>query len=150
MITPAATEDLGVSFVVYGKPEPQGSARGFVLPGKGGARPRAVITSDNPKNKGWRRDVGFAALAARPAGFAPYAGPVCLSVTFHLPRPKALKGYRVLHRTRPDIDKLVRSVSDALSGILYDDDGQIQQIAASKYYADAGEMPCIKVYVRGV
>jgi len=136
---------MTLSFIAYGKPEPQGSAKAFVPKGW----TRAVVTSDNPKNKGWRRTVGFAALAARPRGFAPFEGPVTLAVDFYLPRPKALKGSSVLHATRPDADKLARSIADALTSILYVDDGQIAHLIVSKLYADAGTEPRAEISVTG-
>jgi len=36
----------------------------------------------------------------------------------------------------PDIDKLLRAVSDALTGVGYMDDAQIVEVYASKIYAD--------------
>lgn len=52
-----------ISFTVLGKPEPQGSARGFAYRGKDGKQ-HVAITSDNPKMKPWRQQVGWCALDA--------------------------------------------------------------------------------------
>lgn len=142
------TPALELRFFALGKPEPQGSAKAF-LP-KGWTRP--VVTSDNAKNKGWRRTVALAALDALGPGPRPAfsAGvPVRLELAFRLPRPKTLKGVGVLHRTRPDLDKLVRSVCDALTGIAWADDGQVADLSASKAYADTGEAPGVTVTVKG-
>ena len=40
--------------------------------------------------------------------------------------------------TRCDLDNLVKLVCDALTGLLYADDRQIQSIEASKFYASEG------------
>jgi Holliday junction resolvase RusA-like endonuclease len=36
----------------------------------------------------------------------------------------------------PDLDKLIRGVGDALTGVLYDDDSQVIRCLAWKTYAD--------------
>lgn len=62
--------------------------------------------------------------------------PVKLELEFRLLKPKTSK------RKTPcckgiDIDKAVRSVSDALTGVLYDDDCQICELIASKRYVES-------------
>jgi hypothetical protein len=42
------------------------------------------------------------------------------------------------HVVKPDLDKLVRAVGDALTGILYRDDAQIVSLNASKRFAGLG------------
>jgi Holliday junction resolvase RusA-like endonuclease len=37
---------------------------------------------------------------------------------------------------RPDVDKWLRQVLDALTGAVYRDDGQVVTVAASKVFAD--------------
>ena len=39
---------------------------------------------------------------------------------------------------RPDLDKLQRAVLDALTGVLFSDDGQVVQLAAVKQYGQPG------------
>lgn len=39
------------------------------------------------------------------------------------------------HSKKPDLDKLVRAVQDALTGIIYKDDGQVCRLTANKNYA---------------
>lgn len=126
-----------ISFTAIGKPEPQGSARAFVPKGWS----RAVITSDNPKNKNWRATVHIAARKALKAAKGQlFDGPVKVSAIFYLPRPKALKGEKP-HTTRPDADKLTRSILDAMTGVLYADDGQVVELDISKRYALVGDLP---------
>ena len=127
-----------ITFTVWGVAQPKGSAKAFVPKGW----TRAVVTSDNPKNKGWQQLVAEAAGRARDAaGAALLDGPVRLRVEFHLPRPKSLSK-RVLHHTKkPDLDKLVRSVKDGLSRVIWHDDAQVVDVEAHKGYAAVGEAP---------
>jgi Holliday junction resolvase RusA-like endonuclease len=138
------------AFTCYGKAEPQGSASAYYVASLG----RAVVTSANKANKGWRRDVAYSALEAlKGTGLAPPAwptGPVLLRVQFYLPRPKYIKDTLPPHLAPPDLDKLVRSVGDALKGIAWGDDKQVTEIEASKHYAPPGVRPHAHVRVISV
>jgi Holliday junction resolvase RusA-like endonuclease len=59
--------------------------------------------------------------------------PVRLWLTFQFVRPKSAKN-RPLMVVKPDLDKLVRGVCDALTGVIYHDDAQVVEIIASKRY----------------
>lgn len=127
-----------LTFTAYGTPQPQGSSSAFIPKGW----TRAVVTSANPKNKGWREVVGHAAHRARVEGRAKVlTGPVRLMVAFYLPRPKSLSRYVLVHVKKPDTDKLIRSVCDALTGVVWKDDSQVIQVKATKDYAGQGERP---------
>lgn len=117
----------GVAFRVHGVPAPQGSKRAFVV------GTRAVVTDVNPAPlKTWREDVKYAAVDAM-NGHAPFEGPLELLVTFVLVKPKSVK--RAWPFVRPDLDKLVRAVGDALTSAgVYTDDAQLVQITARKVY----------------
>ncbi len=133
-----------LSFTVIGKPEPQGSARAF-MPKAGGRFP--IVTSDNPKLKGWRKAVGFSALdAIKTSRFLIETGAVTLTVDFYLARPKTLCG-EVPNMSKPDIDKLARGVADALTGIVYVDDSQIDMLVVRKGYAAPGTLPRAEIVV---
>lgn len=124
-------------FSVFGVPQPQGSAKAFM--------PRnarfPVVTSDNPKVKGWRQLVAQAASQALNGRGLHLEGPVRLCANFYLPRPKSLGAKPKSHLTRPDVDKLARAIGDALTGVVWRDDSQIVQFKVSKYYAGVGESP---------
>ncbi|MBG9357796.1 RusA family crossover junction endodeoxyribonuclease [Corynebacterium diphtheriae] len=45
------------------------------------------------------------------------------------------------HDQKPDLDKLIRSTCDALTGTAYLDDNQINQITAQKIYTPKGTPP---------
>lgn len=129
---------MQLTFTVWGVAQPKGSAKAF-LP-KGWTRP--IITSDNTRNKGWQQLVAEAAGRAKDeAGAALLEGPVRLLVAFYLPRPKTLPK-RVQHNTKkPDLDKLVRSVKDALTQVAWHDDSQVVDLKAIKRYAEVGTTP---------
>lgn len=159
-----------LAFTVMGAPQQKGSMRSFgyvardeqgavrtKTNGRGEVVPvvRASTTADNPKTKAWEKQVAAEALAAmanhRPSRIARIEqGPVVLSVEFFLNRPKDRKMGEP-HETRPDLDKLVRAVSDALIGVAYADDGQVCSIRAKKIYASdaAGPRATIVVYPYG-
>lgn len=144
-------------FTVIGVPAPKGSTRSFVIRPKGGGRPRAVTTGDNPKTKGWQHLIASAAsmelLRPEHAAFFIREGAIVCDVTFYLPRPKALLTKRkacqaVPHTKRPDLDKLARSAKDALSRVLWTDDSQVTDLVARKRYCAAGESPRAVIVVR--
>ena len=118
-----------IKFVVYCKPEPQGSSRAYIPKGW----TRAVITSDNPKLKGYRSEVAkVAALECRGRMF-PSTVAVDVALNFVLTRPKSARR-RLLPTVRPDLDKLIRATFDSLTGIVYADDAQVVRVSACKQY----------------
>lgn len=125
------------TIIVPGIPRPSGSKRAFIVAG------RARIAPDNPEQRNWQRLVTECAVEAwgdRPV----ILGPVCLEATFWFPRPKShyrTSGFlKPAHYagefclTKPDLDKLLRAVGDALSGIVWRDDSQVVQVRATKCY----------------
>ncbi len=121
-----------IRFTVEGKPEPQGSIRN--VGHRGG---KAILTSDNPNLHAWREAVGYSARAARltPGIMAHKDTPVRVDIEFHLERPPSAPKSRQSATVKPDLDKLCRAILDALTGILWQDDGQVTRINASKHYA---------------
>lgn len=113
-------------------PQPKGSIRAFIP--RGWTRP--VLTSTNAKNKAWAQAVQIEAKKRAPEN-GPWTGPVSLQVTFFLKKPKAYPKRRdIPHIKKPDLDKLMRSLNDALTGIIYRDDSQIFFATARKEYSD--------------
>lgn len=116
--------------LVYGTPIPQGSMKAFTP--KGWKRP--ILTSDNAKTKPWRQAIVDAAVVMR--GGRSFEAPVHLSVIFYLPRPKSAP--KNIHRPakKPDLDKLVRAVCDALTSAgVWRDDCQVVRVTAEKVFA---------------
>lgn len=130
-----------ISFFVAGIPQQQGSSRAFIPK----RWKRAVITSDNPKLKGWREVVAGVAQVHRPNELWELG--VAVSLIFSMPKPKCIakKGTK-LHTKRPDLDKLIRGVFDALTGIIWKDDSQVFDVNARKEYSDS---PGVAVSIDG-
>lgn len=118
---------------VLGEPVPQGSMIPITRKGK------TILIPDNSAGlKRWRGAVVAAARArVALAGWLVLDGPVALSVTFWLTRPAAAKG-RARPHVRPDLDKLVRAVMDALTEAgVWSDDSRVVRLSAAKHYAVA-------------
>ena len=120
-----------ISFACEGFPVPKGS---FTPVGNGRFRP-----AGNPdKINAWRNDVRFAAKLAMD-GRAPFTGAIRLSVDFALPYPHSLiRKYQFGWYPpikKPDMDKLLRSVCDHLTGIAWADDSQVCYCTMNKSYA---------------
>lgn len=138
-----------VEFTVLGEPQPQGSKTTIQQRGR---RPRVI--EDNPDTKPWRERVERAAREAMD-GRQVRTGPLRLHVTFVFRRPKGhfgtgrnegrLKPSAPLYvRTRPDVDKLLRAIGDAITGPVCRDDAQVVIAIAEKHY---GEPTCAHVVV---
>jgi Holliday junction resolvase RusA-like endonuclease len=129
-----------IKFTVYGKPQPQGSTRGFVYntynPRTNQMQARAAITSDNAANKPWRQQVTQMAAIAAKGELIPRGTPVSIWLIFYFDPPKSLKkSASRLKTTKPDIDKLIRSVLDALTGTIFEDDSQVAVCRMQKCFA---------------
>jgi crossover junction endodeoxyribonuclease RusA len=140
---------LALDVFVPGAPQPKGSTRSFVVGGR--TTPvRAVTTADNKgPARAWAATVTDAAHQHWLGG--PVADALAVQVEFVLPRRKgAPKRSTPAHTRKPDIDKLARCVLDAMTHVVYADDAQIDDLAASKREAEPGETPGarIRIYIR--
>jgi crossover junction endodeoxyribonuclease RusA len=136
---------MTLQFKVFGVPAPQGSSRGFLHRSTG----RVIVTHDNPRTEPWRESVAWAALRAMREQDWPQAqGAVNVAAVFRLPRPQSLPR-RVKDQTRkPDLDKLLRALLDALSqASVWRDDAQVVSVHAGKRYVADGEAPGVDVSV---
>jgi crossover junction endodeoxyribonuclease RusA len=110
---------------VFGEPASQGSHS--VINGR-------IVQVNSAKHKRWRNAVAFAAMDLVGSDWELLDEPIKLSVIFYLPRPKTAT--RDLPAVMPDLDKLIRSVGDSLTGTIIRDDSRIVIIQAQKIYAD--------------
>lgn len=118
---------------VVGKPEHKGSWR---------VSAQGRLYSDNPRLAGWSRHVA-AQYAAAANGAALLEGAVVIIAEFRFTRPpshiltsgKLRKGAPATPG-RPDLDKLLRGLLDALTGVAFKDDSQVSDIDARKVYAE--------------
>jgi crossover junction endodeoxyribonuclease RusA len=120
---------MEITFDVIGRPSPQGSKKSI-----GNNR----FVESSKFLPAWRKAVRVAAEEAVTASmWARVSGPVELEVMFYLDRPSSIsKTQRPQPTVAPDLDKLVRGVGDALTGVVYDDDSQVIRCLAWKVYAD--------------
>ena len=131
---------MEIKFTVIGRPQQRGSKKVGLVPARGGGfiekngRPIVVARDANDNSKAWMDSVKLAASQA-------YRGelirsPVHLLVKFYFKRPQShygtgsrtselKKSAPSYHAQSPDLDKLVRCLGDALTGIVYFDDRQV-------------------------
>jgi crossover junction endodeoxyribonuclease RusA len=124
-----------LNFTVYCHPEPQGSSKAFVVAGK------ARITSDNKNLKPYRQTITCTVLdelnrRGIDTPVAPKHEPVDLNLIFVLRRPASAPKRRKRPAVKPDLDKLIRATLDALTGVLFLDDGQVCSLSVMKEYGE--------------
>ena len=65
-----------------------------------------------------------------------HEGPIHVGLTFYLERGKTVKRKYPCAKGSGDVDKLVRGVLDAFTGVAYVDDVQVVSCSAKKLYTD--------------
>lgn len=97
-----------------------------------------VVTLADAKTLGaWTQAVKWAAKSAG-VTVIDRNKPVMLDVLFMFVRPKSAKD-RQWHTVKPDLDKMLRAVKDALTGVAYEDDAQVVRVVAMKGYGMEAE-----------
>lgn len=123
---------------VAGVPVPQGSMRNSS---------HGTMIHSNPNLDKWRISVGWHAKAALPRSWSK-AGAFGVEGTCYFARPKYLPKTEVLpivHKN--DIDKLARAILDAMSKIVYDDDGQVVDLNLRKRFGNPSvDLSIYRVY----
>lgn len=128
---------------VPGNPAPQGSKspKGRTKAGK------IILVESSKAVKPWRETI---VLMARQRGGILPVGPIVANLDFVMPRPKRTA------KTKPtppalkrngDLDKLVRAVFDAITGVWIEDDAHIVGLRATKRIAEPGEEPGVAIRV---
>jgi Holliday junction resolvase RusA-like endonuclease len=93
-----------------------------------------IVQVNSKKHKAWRTAIVSTCIDNLPEGWEPLDEPVELIVNFYMLKPASVK--RSLPSVAPDLDKLIRSVGDALAiAGVYTDDSRIVRISARKLYA---------------
>lgn len=117
----------------------------FFIPGKPYPlkRPRRAANGgmfDPAENRAAKSAIG---TIARQFISTPINGAVNVKIQFNIARPKAHFGKKYLkpsapmfHGQKPDIDNLIKTVFDGLNGVAWADDAQVNEIRASKDWAD--------------
>lgn len=141
-----------ITFTIFGKPAQMGSKKAFYIK----SLKRSTIVDDNNKSKkAWAASVSQAASQVM-GGKRLITGPVSLTVAFYFSRPKShygsgknagiVKPSACMHHIQsPDLDKLVRCLGDALTGIIYRDDRQVFALMASRHWTVSQERAVVSV-----
>lgn len=153
-IAQGQTQDTRTRHIhIHGTPAPQGSKTAFALKKDGQYTGRTSMKESSKAVKPWRAEVVKAA-----AGHTIITGPVAVTITFYLKRPKGHYGTGrnagtlkpaapALPGVKPDVDKLVRSTLDGLTTAgVYVDDSRVTDLLVAKRYAD-GRTPGADVQV---
>lgn len=126
---------MNLTLEVFGRPAPQGSKRYIGGSAKQGGR----FIEASKYLPAWRKAVTQEALAViAEERWEKVEGPVELEVTFFLERPATIKqSARPYPIKPPDLDKLIRGISDSLTDAgVWQDDSQVVKVIAAKYYDD--------------
>lgn len=129
---------------VPGLPATAGSKTGRILKYPDG-RSRVILMPANKGQKPWMEAVKYAVYDVFDGPMVKDAA-VHLSASFYFMRPKShfrsgknadrlKKCAPAFHVYKPDLSKLVRCVEDAMTGLVWRDDSQVEQITAGKYWA---------------
>jgi Holliday junction resolvase RusA-like endonuclease len=111
--------------MVPGRPAVKGSTVSFLRHGR-------IVTKQDTKNgKAWAANVAW---CAKVAGIRPLPKGVGVIVSVEYEFTPPARGARGTPCVRPDIDKLSRALLDALTGVAYEDDGQVVALTARKSY----------------
>lgn len=139
---------MKVSFSVPTIPKAQPRQRHRVVHAGG----RAFATNYTPKNdpvNAFKAAVQMAAAEAYKG--PPLVGPIRARFVFVMERPqsvpKKLGPGRLPHTKTPDRDNLMKSLQDALNGLLWGDDKQIFDGPVEKWVAAANEQPHVEIEV---
>lgn len=136
-LIPAA--DVVLDVFVAGRPAPQGSKRYL-----GAGRP---MVESSKAVEPWRADIR-GTIGRHHAG-PPLTGAVEVKLSFVLPRPVSTPKRRTPPASkRPDLDKLVRAVLDAITSAgVWVDDSQVVDLRATKRLAKIGETAGCRILV---
>lgn len=133
-----------IEFTILGRGQQRGSKQASLIPKRGGGfvtdktgRPIIAVRDMNKKSKSWMQEVRAVAFAA----FGPNPlinEPVVLTARFYFMRPSSHFGSGknadklkpsapAVHAQSPDLAKLLRSLEDALTGVIWKDDKLVFQ-----------------------
>ncbi|MCW2902229.1 MAG: hypothetical protein JWO67_4494 [Streptosporangiaceae bacterium] len=141
MVTTITEIDWLLDVFVPGTARPQGSKKSY---GKG----RMVEVSEHVGP--WRERVALFAHNAW-VGEPPIERltPVETVIQFVMPRPSSAPKRSTPPAIRqPDLDKCLRAINDALTGIVWMDDAQVVDTHTSKRIAEIGETAGVRIMVR--
>ena len=123
-----------IQFTVYGEPVAQGRPR-FTTAGG------FVRAYDPKKSRDYKDYVRLVAVEKAPK--EPIDGPVSLTIRVFRPIPKSFSKKKaelaengsLRPTTKPDADNFLKSIKDALKGIIWRDDSQVVDVYVGKWYS---------------
>lgn len=127
-----------VEFTIYGDPVSLKRHRDTTVKTKDG---RTIRKKYDPSSTDKQTFVWKAIAEYKPK--SPIQGPIKLTLTFYLARPKShfskgkdkgklLPSAPAFHISKPDLDNMVKFVKDALNSIYWKDDSQIYSLGDTK------------------
>lgn len=135
-----------IVFEVLGQSIPQGSTKSFYIKKLN----RVVTTHGNKSTDSWRLRIATEAQKAQ-ADHLFYNSDKTQAYTvtceFVMERPRSTPKKIIFDTKRPDLDKLIRSVLDAITDVLIPDDAQVVGLKASKRYCSTNEPPHLHIEV---
>lgn len=133
---------------VPGQPAPQGSVRAINHRSTGRA---VVIKDNNATQKAWRSYVRDALIGPDGQPLRRFDEAVHVDLDFVMKRPLSTPKRRTPPATKkPDLDKLVRAVFDAITSAgVWPDDSYAVQLHSSKRLAELGEAPGCLIRIAG-
>ena len=123
---------MSTHLFIPGIPAPQGSKRHVG---------RGIMVESSKKLAPWRTMVAYS-LGQTDIELIE-TSPIHVGIAFTMPRPKSTPKTRPTPPAvkKPDLDKLVRAILDAATGVAWRDDAQVVAITATKRIAELGEQP---------
>lgn len=119
---------MKIEFTVYGDPIPKARARTVRLP-------NGITTTYTPKKtQSWEDMIRLQILKHKPEKLID--GAMALKATFFLQKGKSISKKREYPETKPDLDNLLKCLTDAMEGIIYTNDSRIVDESVGKRYGD--------------
>lgn len=136
-----ASRPVAGRLFVPGKPITQGSKD---YKGRN-TRGKAILVESADGLAEWRQRIAW---AGHGHGWRPYDGPCSVDLEFVVPRPVSTPKRRTPPAIRkPDVDKLLRAVLDALTGVAWTDDARVIDTRARKRLAELDETPGVYIAI---
>lgn len=84
--------------------------------------------------------------------YRPTSGPIRVEIVAIFKRPKSMSrkkdpAHRILHTKKPDLDNVIKSAIDGISGRAMEDDSQVCRIEGEKWYAAKSEEPHTEINI---
>lgn len=153
-------------FTALGRAQQRGSKQASLIPKRGGGfvekngRPMVVARDMNAKSKAWMQEVKWAAISAL-GQIELITVPIELTARFYFCRPQSHFGSGKnagvlkasapsIHAQSPDLAKLLRSLEDSLSGVVWQDDKLVYRYGqgTGRYWTETQERTEVEIRVQ--